>query len=125
MSNTPVYQIVLRAATQYSEEITVSLYSGETLAGQCKSHSGRWFITETLSCDRVTADRVRLTMSNTSSTRLYVSEIKVSRLLTTTIGLYLVSARIKSSKTMRAFRDGVECRVCGSALIINHIKINP
>ena len=94
MTKTTVYQIVLRARTGYSV-ITVSLYSGETLAGQCKSHTGS-HSTETLSCDRVTADRVRLAMSSTSSTTLKVYEIKVPRVPTITIGLYLVSARIVS-----------------------------
>ena len=73
MSNTIVYQIVLKAWTGNDEEITVSLYSGETLAGGCESHTGDWG-TETLSCDRVAADRVRLTMSSTS---LWVYEIEV------------------------------------------------
>ena len=80
MSHTIVYQIVLKAWTRYSgEEITVSLYSGETLAGQCKSHAGSYG-TETLSCDRVAADRVRLTMSSTRSTYLAVYEITVEYL---------------------------------------------
>ena len=118
MTNTIVYQIKLQAATPTSDEITVSLYSGETLAGQCKTHSGNYRDSDPLSCDRVTADRVRLTMTTTSVTQLYVYEIKVTGVPTMTIGLYLVSARIISSKTMRAFRDGVECRMWGSALII-------
>ena len=117
MPNTPVYQIVLRAGTHSSDEITVSLYSGETLAGQCESHSGNYG-TETLSCAAVTADRVRLTMSSTQLAYLFVLEIKVTGVLTITIGLYLLSARIVSSKTMRVSRW---CRVYGSALIINHI----
>ena len=96
MTNTLVYQIVLRASTKYSEEITVSLYSGETLAGQCKSHTGTSRSTETLSCAKVTADRVRLTVSSTRSTYLAVYEITVLRVPTMTIGLYLVSARIVS-----------------------------
>ena len=85
MSNTTVYQIVLKAQTSYNKEITVSLYSGETLAGQCKSHTGSPASRDTLSCDRVTADRVRLTISSTLNTRLEVYEIKVP---TMTIGLY-------------------------------------
>ena len=91
MSNTAVYQIVLRAGTITSDEITVSLYSGETLTGRCKSHSGSDASNETLSCDKVSADRVRLAMSNTSRTYLWVYEIKVLR-----IGLYMLSARIVS-----------------------------
>ena len=91
MSNTTVYQIVLRAATYNNEEeITVSLYSGETLAGQCTSHSGSSgsnSYKETPSCDRVTADRVRLTLSSTSWTYLYVSEITVTGASTNTIGI--------------------------------------
>ena len=82
MSNITVYQIVL-GAYSYSEEITVSLYSGETLAGQCKSHSGG-YSTETLSCDKVAADRVR---RSTRSTYLEVSEIKVTGASTNTIGI--------------------------------------
>ena len=104
MTNTIVYQIELRARTYYSEEITVSLYSGETLAGQCESHSGSSASTETLSCAKVTADRVRLTVSGTSRTRLYVFEITVTGVPTMTIGMYLVSARIISTKTMRVSR---------------------
>ena len=98
MSNTAVYQIELRAYARYSEEITVSLYSGETLAGQCESHSGSRAsnVNETLSCAKVTADRVRLTMSGTSSTVLAVYEITVLRVPTMTIGLYMLSARIVS-----------------------------
>ena len=88
MSNTLVDQIVLKAATYpVGEEITVSLYSGEKLAGQCKSHSGD-YATETLSCDRVTADRVRLTLSSTAGwARLIVNEITVSVASNYTIGI--------------------------------------
>ena len=90
MSNTTVYQIVLRALRgYYSEEITVSLYSGETLAGQCKSHTGSGS-TQTLSCAKVAADRVRLTLSSTSreySTMLWVYEITVTGAYTNTIGI--------------------------------------
>ena len=107
MSNTPVYQIVLKASSFYVDPVTVSLYSGKTLAGQCKSHT-LYYRNETLSCDRVTADRVRLTMSNTlsgtSSTYLTVWEITVTGVPTMTIGMYLVSARIISTKTMRVSR---------------------
>ena len=119
MSNTIVYQIVLRAVTYNSEEITVSLYSGETLAGQCKSHSGGWSSNGTLSCDRVTADRVRLTMSSTEVTGLMVFEIQVTGVPTMTIGLYLLSARIItiSSEIVRA--SMVQTRVC-ARLCLNH-----
>ena len=84
MPNTLVYQIVLVADTGYSDEITVSLYNGETLAGQCKSYTGG---TQTLSCDRVAADRVRLTVTSTSRIYLYVFEIKVTGASTKTIGM--------------------------------------
>ena len=78
MANITVYQIVLSAGTDSKGvEITVSLYSGETLAGQCQSHTGGFRSTQTLSCDRVAADRVMLTMNNTQLTYLYVTEIKV------------------------------------------------
>ena len=76
MTNTLVYQIMLKASTETGAEITVSLYSGETLAGRCESHTVNG-VTQTLSCDRVTADRVRLTMTTTTETHLYVYEIKV------------------------------------------------
>ena len=119
MTDTIVYRIVLKAGTSNSDvEIAVSLYSGETLAGQCESHTGSYRSTETLSCAAVTADRVRLTISSTQLAHLFVFEIKITRVLTITIGLYLLSARIVSSKTMRVSRW---CRVYGSALIINHI----
>ena len=117
MTNTLMDQIVLKANTYYGQ-ITVSLYSGETLTGQCKSHSGNYG-TETLSCAKATADRVRLTMSRSEVTRLGVWEITVTGVPTMTIGLYLVSARIVSSKTMRVSRwcraycvalTGVHCR---------------
>ena len=77
MSNTLVDQILLKAGTgNYGEEITVSLYSGETLAGGCESHSGSWG-KEMLSCNSVAANRVRLTLTGTRETWLYVYEIKV------------------------------------------------
>ena len=88
MSNTPVYQIVLKAYS-YRVEITVSLYSGETLAGQCPSLNGG-DSRETLSCDRVAADRVRLSVSSTSSTHktyMMVYEITVTGASTDTIGI--------------------------------------
>ena len=87
MTNTAVYQIVLKATTPSSgAEITVSLYSGETLAGQCQIHAGRGS-KRTLSCDRVTADRVRLTTTSNSRTMLYVGEIKVTGASINTIGI--------------------------------------
>ena len=122
MTKTTVDHIVLTAYSYHSsEEITVSLYSGETLEGECTPHSGdRNALTQTLSCGGVTADRVRLSMTNTIQTALYVYGIIVSRVPSETTGLSLVSARILSSKTIRASR---QCRVCGSTvLIINYIN---
>ena len=81
MANMTVYQIELEAGTYNSDEITVSLYSGETLSGQCQSLNGGGS-RETLSCDRVAADRVRLTVSSTSETDLYVWDIRVTGALT-------------------------------------------
>ena len=81
-----VQQIVLKAGTAYGGEITVSLYSGDTVAGQCQSHTGSYG-TETLSCSRAAADRVRLTVKDTRQTRLYVYEIRVTAAITKTIGL--------------------------------------
>ena len=83
MTNMAVYQVELEAWAYYGAEITVALYSGETLSGQCKSHTV-YGSRETLSCDRVAADRVRLTVSRTSETWLYVWDIRVT---TKTIGL--------------------------------------
>ena len=83
MPNTLVYQIVLRAWTDYGK-ITVLLYNGETLAGQCKSYTGG---TQTLSCDRVAADRLMLTMTSTSWTTLYIGEIRVTGASTNKIGM--------------------------------------
>ena len=88
MPNTLVYQIELRLGGDYSKkQITVSLYNGETLAGECQSHTGGWASNRTLSCDRVVADRVRLTMTSTSWTTLYVEEIRVTGASTNTIGM--------------------------------------
>ena len=85
MTNMTVYQVKLSAGS--NEDITVSLYSGETLAGECQSHTGGYYSRETLSCDRVAADRVRLTRSSTSRTTLYVYEIRITGTLIETIGL--------------------------------------
>ena len=87
MTNMTVYQVELQAATEYSDEVTVSLYSGETLSGQCKSATG-YGNRETQSCARVAADRVRLSVrSILRVTGLYVMEIRVTGALTETIGL--------------------------------------
>ena len=86
MANTLVYQIELKALTSISEEITVSLYNGETLAGRCKSHNGT-YSTQTLSCDRVAANRVRLTMTCTRNAYLVLREIRVTGASTNTIGM--------------------------------------
>ena len=86
MTDMTVYQIELLAGTYNGDEITVALYSGETLSGECQPHtgsSGR----ETLSCDRVAADRVRLTVSSTKVTVLYVYGIIVTGALIETIDL--------------------------------------
>ena len=86
MSNMTVYQIELLAGAAYTgEKITVSLYSGETLSGQCQSY--RSSVRATVSCDRVAADRVRLTLGNTKKSYLFVWEIRVTGALTETIGL--------------------------------------
>ena len=85
MTNMTVYQIELKAVSYYSEDITVSLYSGETLSGECQSHIG--YGRETQSCARVAADRVRLSTSSTKVTGLYVYEIRVTEALIETIGL--------------------------------------
>ena len=117
MANTTVYQIVLKALSpSIGDNITVTLYNAKTLAGQCQSDTSRKG-TETLSCDNVAADRVRLRIAGLwfKTTNLLVWGIKVTQAHTMTIGLYLVSARILSSKTMRATR---QCRVCGSAFFI-------
>ena len=92
MSNITVYQIKLIAWAN-SNEITVSLYSGETLAGQCQSHTGGpvgwagYSDAETLGCDRVTADKVRLAYNSTSWQWLYMDRITVTGASTSTIGI--------------------------------------
>ena len=88
MPNTLVYQIVLRAWRDYGK-ITVLLYNGEKLAGQCKSHTDGAGGTQTLSCDRVVADRLMLTMTSTSWTTLYIGEIRVTGASTNTIGMHM------------------------------------
>ena len=82
-----VYQIVLEAGTGNTDEvITVSLYSGETLSGECQSLTSS-YREETLSCARVAADRVRLSVSSTWRTWLFVYDIRVTGALIETIGL--------------------------------------
>ena len=72
MTKTTVDHIVLTAFSYHSGgEITVSLYNDGTLEGECTPHSGeRKALTQTLSCGGVTADRVRLSMTNTIQTAL-------------------------------------------------------
>ena len=89
MANTLVYQVKLEAFGHRAKEITVSLYSGETLAGQCQSHTGSKGY-ETLSCVRVAADRVKLSIADNGELTqvLLVWEIKVTQAPKLTIGLY-------------------------------------
>ena len=77
MSLTKVHQIVLKAATAYGEAITVSLYKGGVLVGDCGTHPAD-YSKQTLSCDEVLADRVQLKMTSTNTTQLAVHEITVS-----------------------------------------------
>ena len=77
MSLTTVHLIVLAAWTAYREAITVSLYKGGILVGDCGTYPGNKS-TQTLSCDQVLADRVQLTMTNLKATWLRVYEITVS-----------------------------------------------
>ena len=90
MTNMTVYQVELQAFPGHIGEVTVSLYSGETLAGQCQSHTGGFDSTETLSCDRVAADRVKLSIADNGELTqvLFVWEIKVTQAPKLTIGLY-------------------------------------
>ena len=85
MSPTIVHHVVLGAGTSTNEPITVSLYKGGALVGDCGTHPGD-YSTQTLSCGEVLADMVQLTLTSTQTTRLYVYEITVSGVLTSTIG---------------------------------------
>ena len=77
MSPLRVHKVELRAATGYNEQIEVTLYWGGAAVGACESHSGRWSA-ETLTCNRVVADSVKLTMNSTKRIYLTVEEITVS-----------------------------------------------
>ena len=77
MSLTTVHQIVLAAWTPYGESITVSLYKGGVLVGDCGTHPTD-YSKQTMSCEEVLADRVQLTMTSTKTTRLGVHEITVN-----------------------------------------------
>jgi len=73
-----VHQVELRAWSYTGDVVTVELYKGEELAGQCENHPGDW-TRHTLDCDRVYADRVLLTLTSTRSTTwLRVYEIRVT-----------------------------------------------
>ena len=79
MSLTTVHLIVLAAWTAYGEAITVSLYKGGVLVGDCDTYPGN-FTPQTLSCEEVLADRVQLTMTSTTTeaTRFRIYEITIS-----------------------------------------------
>ena len=77
MSLTTVHQIVLEAGTAYGEAITVSLYKGGVLVGDCGTHPAD-NTKQTLSCEEVLADRVQLTMTSTKTTQLRVYVITIS-----------------------------------------------
>ena len=77
MSLTTVHQIVLKTRTPYGDAITVSLYKGGVLVGDCGTHPAD-NTKQTLSCDKVLADRVELTMTNTKATLFSVYEITVN-----------------------------------------------
>ena len=56
-------QVKLKALTKNNELITVTLYRGETLVGQCRSHPGD-DTDATLRCEHVKADMVKLSIRN-------------------------------------------------------------
>ena len=79
MSPLRVHKVELAAGTRNGEQIIeVTLYLGGAAVGACKSHSGNWSTTETLTCDRVVADSAKLTVNSTGVTVLRVEEITVS-----------------------------------------------
>ena len=85
MSLTKVHQIVLKAGTSYSPAITVSLYKGGVLVGDCGTHPAD-YSKQTLSCDEVLADRIQLTVTSTKTTLISVYEITISGVINIQIG---------------------------------------
>ena len=84
MSPLRVYKVVLEARTSSnSRQIEVTLYWRGAVVGTCESHSGnrsyahRWEHLETLTCNKVAADSVKLTVNSTEKTRLNVYEMTV------------------------------------------------
>ena len=70
-------QVKLEASTKNNEIITVTLYKGETLVGQCRSHPGD-YTDATLRCKHVKADRIKLRIRNDNDTTwLAVNKITV------------------------------------------------
>ena len=100
MATIIVKQIALKAMASNGEEITVSLYSGETLVGKCQTYSS-YGIKETLSCDNVAADRVKLKKTSTKTTRLTVYEISVTGNYVRVLG-----SQIDRAPRLTVFRKG-------------------
>ena len=78
MSPLRVHKVELKAGTSNGEQIEVTLYWGGAAVGACKSHYGSWSTTETLTCDNVVADSIKLTVNSTKVTVLLVAEMTVS-----------------------------------------------
>ena len=78
MSALEVSDVTLEAFSNNSEEvIEITLYLKGELVGECKSHAGK-YSNQKLSCDKVVADGVRLTLRSSKRTALFVYEISVS-----------------------------------------------
>ena len=111
MSPLRVHKVELEARTSYDEQIIeVTLYLGGAAVGACESHSSNW-LTETLTCDRVVADSVRLTMNSTKST--YYLGVAV---MTVSGELYydLDEGTVKLSN---ATQSSTRCSTCNKASI--------
>ena len=128
IANTTVYQVVLKARANNNQDITVVLYNGRTLVGQCQSHTGHIGSgsKETLSCDRVTvADRVKLSFTSTTGTFLKVYEMRVTGALSQKTGLYQTKPQVPKSCALRSIYSvsNVRNAELSSRLIIVSILI--
>ena len=115
MSPLRVHKVELTAVTRNGEQIEVTLYWAGAAVGACKSHSGSRS-TETLTCNRVVADSVKLTMNSiegdiegdSERAFLAVAEITVS-------GELYYDLDVGTVKLSNATQSSTRCSTCNKA----------
>ena len=118
MSPLRVHKVELTAGTRNGEQIEVTLYLGGAAVGACKSHSGSWSTTETLTCANVVADSAKLTVNSTERNYLAVDEMTVSGKLYYDLdgGTVKLSNATQSSTQCSACNKSSTCYNASSAI---------